>query len=1055
VNAPRILFSLKAPAVLLLFLAAPAIAQAPGAPGTVDFVKFDRLQYRDRIESDGRFERSQEVTIVLRDGAAVAAFGQIGMAYVDGYGEVVFDSVVIEKADGRRIEVKDAPVEDINPFGVTGTSIAADVRFKKITIPGLEPGDRLSYRAALRQKPLSPGRIFAEMKFPGMTSDPLQVYELDLPRDPRIAVELAKDLGAAWEEVPGPPDRLVRRLSVRPKRPDFGTEGPTDAELEALHQPDVVLSNFRSWSEVAEWWWGVAKDRLSPDAAVRAEAARIVAGKKSDRERIEALHAFVATRIRYLNVSFGLGRMQPRPAGDVLSNKYGDCKDKLTLLAALATSAGLDVRPVLVHSGRKNLRDAAPGPQQFDHMIGVARLGPEPQDWLWLDPTNDLGLPGYLLPALRDAAALVVEPTGKGRVVRTPDSAPFPQRVEVDMKGSLEAGGPLRAHVRWAFRSDSEIPMRFGFRLTSQDRYAEVVQKTLAYMWKDGKVTNVTTSDPSDISGPFRVEFDVERTPPDRSAENEWALWLPLPDFGLPAVRKKAAAEDKAAEFSMNEFVARAEIMLPEGVSARPPLSVSLERPFARLKSDYGVEGSTLTASRRLVLLRRSVTGAESAAYESFRQAVDKDRGQDFSIGPSHGASTGAVSAAALHKDGLAALDKQDYGKAVAALEKAVAADPKLKDGFEDLGRALRSAGRPEDALKAFTSQIELDPFHEYAYSERAYTLLEMKRPQEAEKDLLKQIEVAPFKSWSYEKLGEIRMGEKRYDESARYYASAAAIESKKAENWASLGWAHALAKRPKEAVAALERARGLDPVDWVTVRIASGFSFVGDAKAAGEVAEGALPKITERLAALTAAGYGTGDLYWTTRLFEVWQLIGAAALARGDTARAERYLQAAWQGGFLPEAAWHLGELRERQKRSAETASLWAAAKSIPAWWNRPADFEQRLAAQGVGPETDLLMKLRTIPLRGMPSEDFTGEVLVLVGSDGKIEGAQNLSKSRQAVFDRARPRLTAARVALPRPDERPLKIVRRGLFVCNHLSTCSIVFDLPGTEPLVRSSR
>jgi len=1040
--------------LLLLTVARAATTQAPGRAAAGDYVTFDRLRYRDRIEADGRWERSEEVRVLLRDGAAVARFGQIGMPYVDGYGDVLFENVAIEKADGRRIEVTNGLVEDINPFGVTASSIPADVRFKKLTIPGLEPGDHLSYRVVLRQKPLVPGRIFGEMKFRGTTSDPMQVYELDLPRDPRIAVQLDEGLGVSWEESSGPSDRLVRRLSVRPKRPDFGTEGPTEADIETLSRPDVVFGNFRSWSDVGEWWWGLAKDRLSPDDTVRTEAALIVAGKTSPRERIEGLHAFVATRVRYLNVSFGVGRMQPRPAGDVLKNKYGDCKDKLTLLAALATAVGMDIRPVLVHSGRKALRDGAPGPQQFDHMIGVALLGPEPKDWLWLDATNELGLPGYLLPRLRDKPALMIEPTGKGRVVRTPESAPFLQRVEVDMKGSLEADGSLRARVRWISRSDNEVEMRFDFRRTPQDRYAEVVKETLAQAWKDAKVTNVAISDPSDVKEPFRVEFDVERTPAGRSAEREWTLWLPLPDFSLPTPRKKAAAEEKIAEFSLNEFDTRAEIELPKGVVGRAPVSVSLDRPFAQLRSEYAVEGSLLKARRRLVVLKRSVNGSESASYESFRQAVDKDREQDFWIEPSRGASVAAASAEALHKDGLAAFEKKDYEKAIAALEKAVAADPKLEDGFEDLGRALRDAGRREDALKAFTRQIELNPFHEYAYAERAYTLQEMNRSEEGERDLIKQIDVAPLKSWSHERLGEIRMRQKRYDDSARYYASAASIEPKKVQNWTELGWAHALAQRPQEAATAFERSRVLDPPDWQAVRIAAGFKYIGDLKAAGEITEQALPKLSERLAALTSARFGSGDLYWAARLLEAWELIGACALASGDTARAERYLVSAWEGGFLPEAAWHLGVIRERQKRPDEAASLWSAATAIPVWWNRPADFEQRLAtakAKAGRPETaGLLTKLRTTTLRGAPTEDFTVEVLVLVGTDGRIEGAQNLSPKNQAAFDRARPRLTAATVSFPRPDQLSAKMVRRGLFACYRLSTCLVVFDIPGVASL-----
>ena len=1041
-------------------MAGSATAQVAATAPAADFVTVDRARYRDRIEADGRRESSYDMKVLLRDAAAVAQWGQIAVPYVDGFGEVSFEDLAIEKADGKRIAVTGAPMEDINPFGVTGSPISADVRFKKLTIPGLEPGDRLEYRLVIRHKPLVPGSVFGEMKVPPMPSDPLQVYELDLPRDAGIAVHLGDGLGVSWEDVPGPPDRLVRRLSLRPRRPDFGSDGPTREEIEALNQPDVVFGNFRSWSQVSEWWWGLARDRLAPDTAIRAEAARLVAGKATAREKIEALHAFVASRVRYLNVSFGLGRMQPRPAAEVLSNRYGDCKDKLTLLAALATAVGMDVRPVLINSARKGLLDGAPGPQQFDHMIGVALLGPEPKDWLWLDATNDLGPPGYLLPALRDKPALLVEANGKGRLVRTPEDAPFPQRVEVDIKGSLRAEGPLRAHVRWTVRSDNEVEMRFLYRVTPQDRYAELVQKTLAKGWKDATVTNVVTSDASDVREPFRVEFDVERTPPDRSAENEWALSIPLPDLLLPAPRKKATGDEKAVEFSLNEFDTRAEIELPEGAAGRAPVSVSLDRPFAQLRSEYAVEGSRLKARRRLVLLKQSITAGETATYESFRNAADKDREQDFWIQPARGAPALPASAAALQKEGHAAYARKDYPKAVAALEKAVAEDPKLKDGFVELGRALRDAGRAADALQAFTRQIELDPFHEVAYAERAYVLMGMKgREEDVEKDILKQIEVAPLKSWSHERLGEIRMRQGRFDEAARYYAGAASLEPKKTENWVELGWAHALAKRRTEARAAFERARQLDPPDWLAIRLADGLSVLGEQelKSAAEIAEQALPKVSERLAALNATSFGTGDLYWTSRLFDAWKIIGLSAVAGDDTTRGERYLESAWRGGFLPTVAMRLAALREKQKRTDEAAALWSAMATMTGRMNPPPEYAGRLAAiRKLGGTTgpDLLMKLRTLTLDGTPTEDFTTEVLVLVGPEGRIEGAQNLSAKNQAAFDSIRPRLTAATIPFRRPDERAVKIVRRGLLVCNRVSSCSLVFDIPGSGALTGSN-
>lgn len=179
---------------------------------------------------------------------------------------------------------------------------------------------------------------------------------------------------------------------------------------------------------------------------------------------------------------------------------------------------------------------------------------------------------------------------------------------------------------------------------------------------------------------------------------------------------------------------------------------------------------------------------------------------------------------------------------------------------------------------------------------------------------------------------------------------------------------------------------------------------------------------------------------------------MGASARAINDTARAERYLVSAWQGGFLPQAAWFLGALREKQRRPGEAAMLWSAAATMAGWATPPVEFAERLAAArgkaGAIDGAELLMKLRTVTLSGAPTEDFTTEVLVLVAADGRIEGARNLTPKHQPAFDRVLPRLKAARVPFPRPDERTVKIVRRGLLVCNRVSTCAVVFDIPGTE-------
>jgi hypothetical protein len=255
-----------------------------------DPVRFDLARYRDRVGDDGSATRTFEARILLRTAAAVTEHGQILVPYIAGLGQVEIEKLLVEKPSGRSVDAKSATVEDINPFGITGTSTEADIRIKKVTVPGLEPGDVLSYQFVVRQKPLTPGRIFGEMKLLPAMGDPIQSYELDLPRKAGVQVRLREGLGAAWDDVPAPADRIVRKLALSVPRPGADDKPPDRATREGWSEPDVLYSNFGSWPEVAAWWSELARDRLGPDASVRAEAATLVSpGSLGPRGRPEVL----------------------------------------------------------------------------------------------------------------------------------------------------------------------------------------------------------------------------------------------------------------------------------------------------------------------------------------------------------------------------------------------------------------------------------------------------------------------------------------------------------------------------------------------------------------------------------------------------------------------------------------------------------------------------------------------------------------------------------------------------------------------------------------------
>ena len=193
---------------------------------------------------------------------------------------------------------------------------------------------------------------------------------------------------------------------------------PTDGEDEI---PTVQLTTFQSWEELGAWYASLEHDRRQPNDALKAKAEELVQGATDDMAKVKALYEYVSRNIRYVSLSFGLGRYQPHASGEVLSNGYGDCKDKNTLLAALLAAQGFQTTSVLIGS-QHELDPEIPSPSQFDHVITrVPVNGKE----IWLDSTNGVAPFRMLAAPLRDKQALAIPLDGKASLVRTPADLPF------------------------------------------------------------------------------------------------------------------------------------------------------------------------------------------------------------------------------------------------------------------------------------------------------------------------------------------------------------------------------------------------------------------------------------------------------------------------------------------------------------------------------------------------------------------------------------------------------------------------------------------------------
>ena len=234
-----------------------------------------------------------------------------------------------------------------------------------------------------------------------------------------VDVKIDSTVNDAWRET------NFSRRNIPQLRPEPGSPS-------SVYMPDMLqLSEYADWAEVAAWGAKLFAQNASSaqNSRVEQKLAEIRAALPDRAAQIQEVLRFVQQDVRYFGTEIGTSTHRPAAPDKVMEQRFGDCKDKVALLAALFGQLGVPVRPTLVSlRTRGEVIGMLPSPLAFDHVIARAELDGQS---LWLDGTRahqtgplksrqSVGL-GFGLELTPDAKAL------------TPLLAPFElERMRVD-----------------------------------------------------------------------------------------------------------------------------------------------------------------------------------------------------------------------------------------------------------------------------------------------------------------------------------------------------------------------------------------------------------------------------------------------------------------------------------------------------------------------------------------------------------------------------------------------------------------------------------------------
>ncbi|MGI8432986.1 MAG: tetratricopeptide repeat protein [Chthoniobacterales bacterium] len=93
-------------------------------------------------------------------------------------------------------------------------------------------------------------------------------------------------------------------------------------------------------------------------------------------------------------------------------------------------------------------------------------------------------------------------------------------------------------------------------------------------------------------------------------------------------------------------------------------------------------------------------------------------------------------------KDGIEAAKNKEWDKAIDLFQKAVKAEPKEPNNHNNLGLAYKGAGKMEEAVKAFSGTLEVEPDNYAAYLNRGIVNISLKKYTDATQDLTRAIKL-------------------------------------------------------------------------------------------------------------------------------------------------------------------------------------------------------------------------------------------------------------------------------------------------------------------------
>jgi hypothetical protein len=545
-------------------------------------------------------------------------------------------------AQGKDYEVKDKEAVEVALPKVDGSELISDVKDKLLQIPAPDPGNVVGYEYEEEEQPMVLQDVWVfQREIPGRELH----YSLQLPSGWEYKVswinysEIQPTQGSSNQfEWVVSDVKAIRQETEMP--PIEGVAGQMVVSF--FPQGGAPNNGFNTWQQMGNWYLKLTTGRRDASPEITQQVTSLTASAATPLDKMKALAKFVQHDIRYVAIELGIGGFQPHAASEVFVHRYGDCKDKATLMSSMLSRIGVESFYVVINSERGSVNSDTPANAwSFDHMVLAIKLPADVSDpslvatiqhprlgrLLYFDPTNEVTPFGEIGGYLQANWGLLVTSDG-GELVELPRQPPAMNGIQRTGILTLDPMGTLSGEVsetRVGDRAWSER-MRLRSVTKSADRI-KPIEDLLAGSLSLFTISKATIENLNLTDLPFGFHYTFQAQ---NYAKNAGGLLLVRPR--VLGVKSSGILETKEPRRFAIEFEGPSrdtdtfEIAIPAGyvVDDVPP-PVDADYSFASYHAKTEVKDNRIHYSRTLEVKELSVPVARADELKRFYRIVASD----------------------------------------------------------------------------------------------------------------------------------------------------------------------------------------------------------------------------------------------------------------------------------------------------------------------------------------------------------------------------------------------------------------------------------------------